>query len=432
MANRLWNELGPIAATYEELQGIPRLDQAFEQRPWNLDPDALTVRTILQCLALLYLNFADLCDRQLKHTLPDNIARFHQHTAWHLSLLRYGLSLIEHALSISPPADAVPCPTGPAFSRYFEGYSEVCQAYIRHLDHHPPASNDISNCMLTNPHAAVAHNLKNIYLFQQILLSRLSILRVDHRYKEGWDAILNTAHLDAVFAEPRLIGDTYFSQFRLLHQIPELLARCAHERTALSLTDTESLSIVHILRLRDQYRLVTESTQTMLHLMTPCEYHQIRLNLGVTSGSMSNQLRQCFLKSDVSAIEIAGRSLIEKSPRSSEAHFLKTLLDQIRLEALSWRDYHLGFPRNVLGGFGTKSLIGSDAVNVALAWRNEEIRHGSLHRYADAAVDFMSGKAPLEHSKRLDDRLLQITAEVTKDVFPHVENRTGIYRPGKA
>ncbi len=371
---------GPVPPHYNDLQGIGFLEAAFigAEKPPSLDRHA--VRTLLQSFDLLCMGCADLCRRQCGHSLPNQMPRFHQHAAWHVAFLRYAVSLVEHALSYAAPENArvfARCGST-SFSEYFETHDAVSRGYLDYLHATPDALAKLPYGMLCNSDAGTIQHVKNIYLLQQMLLSRLNALKLEPNFETHWDAEIDRSRLLAAFNAYTTKADSYFMQFRVLHQVPELLARAVRSRVDALCRPSRSMGPVleHLIRIRDLYRLVTESTQSMLTLMTPSEYHQIRRNLGVTSGSTSSELKAQFLGNNLMRIEAVVKKRVGNPSSKAYRPLLESIYSDIRREALLWRDFHIGFPRNSLG-VGTTSLIGSpDAVGKPLEWRNEARQRG--------------------------------------------------------
>jgi hypothetical protein len=106
--------------------------------------------------------------------------------------------------------------------------------------------------------------------------------------------------------------------------------------------------------------------------------------------------------------------------------------EKIRL----WRRLHLGFPRNMLGGHGTKSLIGSaDGLKTVKAMREAAKRMDPFHLF-DPSMTFVDeagrsdkvGTGKLDGWYDLESLILRATAEVAQRKFRNVQDRTGMFK----
>jgi hypothetical protein len=160
--------------------------------------------------------------------------------------------------------------------------------------------------------------------------------------------------------------------------------------------------------------------------LMPSDYYIIRENLGKTSGSKSISIRKKLLSLEWSTLvnltknDCAPADIQQWIERES-CRFYKSL--QI------WREEHLLFPRNFLGGHGTKSLIGSpDGLAKATEWLNRTyenkptVPHFSKDQLNHAFDDYCHG------IEDLDEQLLDLTAQIAQNRFPDVQERTGFFK----
>jgi hypothetical protein len=151
------------------------------------------------------------------------------------------------------------------------------------------------------------------------------------------------------------------------------------------------------------------------------DYHQIRENLGLTSGSHSVGIRFHLFT------DLYGQLCAE-----IPAHAPPLLLAELAAFqgfVHGWRDAHLHLPRNNLGGDATKSLTGS-ADAVAVVRRMAE--HARAHDPARELLGPLDGDAGelgayMEGEESLDSALLVATGHVTQGKFVEVQERLGFF-----
>src|SRR5262245_14429368 len=76
------NERGPIADTYDELQGLPSLREAIAAYRAPRASKASTVRTLFQCTEVALLTAADVLDRAAADVTAGRVARAAAKLTW--------------------------------------------------------------------------------------------------------------------------------------------------------------------------------------------------------------------------------------------------------------------------------------------------------------------------------------------------------------
>jgi tryptophan 2,3-dioxygenase len=268
---------------------------------------------------------------------------------------------------------------------------------------------------------------------------------------------------DAVY-DRVLKGDTYFTQFRGLHQIPEILGNEANDHIEQAIRDTRvgelKAALAHL-------RCVTVLMDGMLASMPPMadnlatsDYHEIRENLGLTSGSHSVCLRFHMFTdlyqqlaeavqghvtrttrtgSDPVSVADAVRVVDETRFEDAQAWQSHQLINEalaVRDGIVQWREQHLHLPRNNLGGGYTKSLTGSPDAVVAVRKMRQAARTSDpmlpLARARGLASE-QRADAPqqlhdyLGSDSSLDSRILECTGEITQRRFVAVQQRLGFF-----
>jgi hypothetical protein len=205
---------------------------------------------------------------------------------------------------------------------------------------------------------------------------------------------------------------------------------------------------------------IMASVPPMVDSLSTADYHQIRENLGLTSGSHSVTLRYHLFTNlyeelwEALGAHLTGRAPGEAEPdavihaveasdavaaRDGQAQLLQLIVGQclaLRAFVLQWRDQHLHLPRNNLGGSYTRSLTGSpDAVKAVERMRDTARHRDPLQPLAQArGVD---GEADPERGGRLasylhseaslDSAILEATGRATQQRFRDVQERLGYF-----
>ncbi|MEU6355388.1 hypothetical protein ABZ896_39775 [Streptomyces sp. NPDC047072] len=240
----------------------------------------------------------------------------------------------------------------------------------------------------------------------------------------GYDDFVQPEAVRAAVRERQLPGDTVFMQFRAAHQMPELLVQVVNdhlERAVDSMGDEEERRAVPLLRRADRLLdAVVRMTDLLVDQMTTEEYHEIRVALGLTSGSHSAGLHFELMRDLYPA-------LARKSQGGS--HEIQRLTRTIGLHIDRWRLGHMNLPRTNLGGAdtGTRSLTGATDALQTVARMREAGRSRDPYSQADRpfrATDWTSDTPPLSE---IEGRLLADVAQHTQERFRDVQDRTGRY-----
>lgn len=242
----------------------------------------------------------------------------------------------------------------------------------------------------------------------------------------------------AVF-EHQLRGGTYFTQFRALHQIPEILAREINDRIEIAIRQIRADDVVAAVNALDGAEVLFDPIEACLppivDNLSTHDYHQIRENLGLTSGSHSVSLRfQLFTELYEQLVEAIAR--IASRIKANDNHPLMPCLRRhavaLNVFIFSWRDMHLHLPRNNLGGAETKSLTGAqDAVRTVRKMRDNAALKDLLARSEKQVQVPKSAVGPLveylDGPESSDGLLLTVTGKVTQANFRDVQERLNLF-----
>jgi hypothetical protein len=196
----------------------------------------------------------------------------------------------------------------------------------------------------------------------------------------------------------------------------------------------------------------------MVDNLATSDYHQIRENLGLTSGSHSvclrfhmfthlydqlwDELSQRLTQwaADAGSGGDVETAICDVAERRSEEwqpwllHLLCTQCLALRTFIFLWRDEHLNLPRNNLGGESTKSLTGSpDAVQAVKHMRDAAEGKDSMLPLAHTRGESGRRSEPgeltryLESESSLDSYIVAMTGHVTQGRFHDVQERLGFF-----
>jgi hypothetical protein len=406
------NARGVIAEHYFALQSLGLVERARRSR--TPEPPARLLRTVLQCCELALYNMTDLLR-------APSLAKVH----WLQGFHRVMISLSGVSSRFTAATRRVGPRVRPSDSPAFAEYVAALKAFDVRLRASGIDFTDVlATESLDSPTFLLLHRVR-VGAHDSVIWERRLMQTAQPEPAEDYGAFIDSATLREAVYEHELSGDTYFTQFRALHQIPELLAFEMNDRLedairALRRGDigraTEEL--VWINWLADP---AAACLPVMVDNLATSDYHEIRENLGLTSGSHSVGIR-FHLFNDLYA------QLCEEVPAGAPPILLAELA-AFQGFVHGWRDAHLHLPRNNLGGDATKSLTGS-ADAVAVVRRMAE--HARAHDPARAllpAPEALDGElsAYLASDESLDSALLSATGRVTQDKFVAVQERLGFF-----
>ena len=295
------NARGVIAEHYRDLQGLPVLEQARAQFPLPYASAASTIRAVFQSSEIALLNLADLMTRAAADIAGRQPKPAMVKLLWargfHRVLVR--LSLLPQQLGLAAPAGG---PAGhlciadsPAFGEYVDALARFDGAMLSEIESGRLAIDDtiagesLDSPLLSLIHAARVANHEST-IWEDNLADVGTAVEVP-----SYDTFVSAAGMRAAVYDRVLSGDTYFTQFRGLHQIPETLGDEANDRLEQAI---RALRAGRFEEASDDLRIVTILVDGMLASLAPmadnlatADYHEIRENLGLTSGSHSVCLR---------------------------------------------------------------------------------------------------------------------------------------------
>jgi len=457
------NERGVIAESYYDLQGLRVLDAARESHPVVAASPESTLRAVFQAIEIALLNLSDVIKRAARDIEQDLLGSATVKMFWvrglHRVLVRLSMAPGQLALA-DDTALVLRIKDSPAFQEYIEALKEFDHNVLSQIS---TGKLDVISTLADRSLEDMACNFLHLTRISNhestIWESNLASVRAPSTTSSYEEFVLSESMRDTVY-ERVLKGDTFFTQFRGLHQIPEILGHEVADRLEESI---RSLRRAQLHVAADHLRCanilmegVLAAVPPMADSLTTTDYHQIRENLGLTSGSHSVTLRyhvslhlyeqlweelaSCLAGSQA---DVASEGVVLQAARQAEqqrfsdlqawmAHLLIDHCLQLRTLIFQWREQHLHMPRNNLGGESTKSLTGSpDAVEAVKRMRNAARAkdpmlplarlRGVVNGHLDSSATPLS--AYLESKSSLDNQLLQATGGITKRRFKNVQER---------
>ncbi len=464
------NECGVIAEQYSHLQALHVLEAIKEMHPLPKASYESSIRAIFQATEVALLNVADLVSRATVDVRSRQFGAAMVRMSWvrgfHHVMVRVSMmpSQLGGMLNTTGMSSELRIMASPAFQMYFES--------LRHFD------SEMLGCIASGE--LPIESLLSEHTLDNSLLHLLHLTRICNHETTIWENNLSTVVIpllvssyeefvipqgirEAVY-DTKLEGDTYYTQFRGLHQIPEIL--CAEINNHIE----SSIQQIRAKFLQDAYEhlsyanILSEgilaSLAPLTDNLTTSDYHKIRENLGLTSGSHSVNIHYHLFRDLYSQLwdELAKYLLEGQEQLHSEpdilkalrqvdlkrfedhsaflAHLLANELLKLRTFTYEWRNGHLHLPRNNVGGSYTKSLTGSpDAVETVKKMRDIALTKDPMQPLVDARdLAGVSGNVtntPLTFyfgtQASLDKEVLEKTGDITKERFKHVQERTGIF-----
>lgn len=455
------NDRGPIADSYHMLQGLAHLVRAREQTPLPAASDASRLRCLLQSAEVALLNIADLLGRAAVDVAVGDPGRA-------LGKLRWAVGFHRILSRLGRTARMVPCrPAVGAVARLGEspGYAAVTVA-LRELDArlitrygNPPDA--VGTAVTADGPADPLRELVHLSLvcnreaaaWERLLVDLPSPMQIP-----SYALFVGTDCIGAAVRDLPLRGDTYMTQFRGLHQIPEVLAAEAGDLLAAGVRQARGGRTADAARSVRTATVLFEGSlpclDVLVNNLTAADYFRIRENLGQTSGSQSvglhyhlfhdlyAQLAEAVLGVLAGATAAAdpataARAVVAAGPEDEGCGGAFALAEAClgwRAIVAAWRESHLSLPRTALGGADTRSLIGSaDAVSAVVKMRDRADRNDPLAPVADAFGLPAGLAAPALIATYLDsdeswDRQVQRSLGVaTQARFAQVQTRTGVF-----
>ncbi|KUF15187.1 hypothetical protein [Streptomyces silvensis] len=431
------NERGVIAEHYYALQSLRAIEDArTEATAEPVTPEALLVG-LYQSAEIAMYNLTDLLDRASGHLRALDVDRcvsaLHWVRSFHRVLVRLSIAALRVSGGLRPDTERWDVEATPAYAEF--------EPALRRFDRQLA---ELAEQGRVDVDAVIAERG-----LEDAWFGVLHCVRVANHDARVWSANLaKSAHpapgavperllaadrLRHAVHEHHLAGDTYFTQFRALHQIPELLVREINDRIEAAILHARKGDIALAVDVLDGAAELFDPVEVCLppivDNLSTHDYHQIRENLGLTSGSHSVSMR-FHLFTDL--FDQFGEELARLRDEGCEDPFLSRLERHgvgLRVFIFAWRDMHLHLPRNNLGGMETKSLTGApDAIRTVRKMRDNAAQADPTARLDKGPHIPLSATgsplaAYLDGPDSTDGMLLAATGASTQLNFQDVQER---------
>ncbi|QIB42704.1 hypothetical protein [Streptomyces aureoverticillatus] len=434
------NERGVIAEHYYALQSLRAIEDArAETTVEPVTPEALLVG-LYQSAEIALHNLSDLLDRASGHLERRDVDRCVTALHWVRSFHRVLVRLSVAALRVSgglrddtPRWDVEATPAfaefAPALRRFDRQLTTLAEQGGVDVDR------VIAERGLEDSWFGVLHCVRVANHDARVWSSNLA--KSAHPAPDiAPEKLLASGRLRHAVHEHHLAGDTYFTQFRALHQIPELLVREINDRIESAILSARegdvALAVDALDGAAELFDPVEVCLPPIVDNLSTHDYHQIRENLGLTSGSHSVSMR-FHLFTDL--YEQFAQELARLRAENA-GHPLLSRLERhgvgLRVFIFAWRDMHLHLPRNNLGGMETKSLTGApDAIRTVRKMRDNAAQSDAMARHDVAEHVPMSTAGPLigylDGPESSDGMLLAATGASTQTNFRDVQERRDFF-----
>jgi tryptophan 2,3-dioxygenase len=464
------NERGVIAEQYAQLQAIHILAQARALCPLPRASHESLIQAIFQAAEIALLNLHHLMQRALSDVQAQRFGPLACKLSWarsfhtillHLSFLPQKLGLVPETAGDGEDISILASPAYQAYAEAVKAFDQQMLATIHkrkisllHVIGQKSLDDDQMRCI---------HLLRLCSHETTIWERNLRWVAVAVPVPDYAGFVVSQAMYRAVY-DTMLEGDTYYTQFRGVHQIPEILTAEINDHLEMAIVQLRAKDL-H--RVHEHLRFLNLLSEGVLAALPPiaenlatADYHEIRENLGLTSGSHSTSIHYHLFKDlyeqlwgaftgfllEVDARPLASEDIqellraIDARRFADEQAFLLHLLanEILKLRAFinAWRELHLHFPRNAIGGDHTRSLTGSsDAVQAVKKMRDTAfLRDPVQPLLAARKLDNPARRLPalslsdyFLSEQSLDQHLLTTTGGITKERFSDVQMRTGVF-----
>lgn len=461
----VYNDRGVIAETYSDLQGLPTLQASRLRWPLPKASPQSVLRAVFQSSEIAILNLSDLLARATVDLENQHLEAAVTKMFWLRGFARLltRISVIPQQVGMLTGGAGNDGRVGIADSPAFQEFQSRVRPFEATILKLIDAGEIEAEVAIQDESLASAR-------FNLLHLTRVCNWETtiwEHNLREvrlpgpvpSFEDFVGASILRTAVYERTLKGDSYFTQFRGLHQIPETLGE---EASDLMEEAVRRIRADELQRAAELLSCVEVLADTMVAALPPMadhlatsDYHVIRENLGLTSGShsvclrfhmfshlceeLSTELENCAVRNSQAANPSVEDALREAGSRRGQdvrswlIHLIGEYCLRLRVHIAYWRDEHVNLPRNNLGGESTRSLAGSpDGLRAVIGMRDMARSRDPFRTLAqtrDFAVSHPRGALAswFDSPQSLDVRLLAITGAVTQRRFVQVQERLGFF-----
>lgn len=440
------NEKGVIADSYHELQSLDVIFRARDNDIFNREDPSLdsAIITLFQSAEIILLNLTDLTKRAEQDLKEKRIEKLFTKVRW---IKSFNLLLFQLASSIENLSNynrllgadnRISIFSSPSIHRYKSAYISI-EKGIEYWIFNFKDKTKLNRFLYRRENKKSNLIIKDFRDYSFLTKQwEKNLATVFLKKNKSYEELIQFKFLEAGVKKIELSGDTYFKQFRGLHQVPELITSEINRLLEISIKKIQNSNISEVpffLRLAlKMSNIVLYSLDPLIENLTAYDYHKIRENLGLTSGSHSVNIHFHLFRDLYGGLSSLFANKVNH-PSNPEQLEVARLLIEFRTFTFSWREKHIQMPRNNLGRGNTKSLIGAnDAVKTTRKMYHSAIKDDSLDYLVDhkAQLDTIE-KLPssisfhINSTDSLDTQLAIALGKITKKKFRKVQEREGNY-----
>ncbi len=311
----------PVATTYDELQALHVIHEVFQSLDVLADDSDRAISIFLFCIEAILENAAHLqetCLHELNREVPDKMF-VSQRGIWTRDILYLAIELA-HCIRRESSQSATEANEWPQMMRFMKVKERADSRLLESLPSGESMQSILYASTQLNPTLNIVQNWKTINQLLFLLNAQVTSIA----FSEEVLRIVRTESVTRCVNEGINPADrTFLRQFRLLHQIPELVGRELMKYVQ-RVADSDSekrppeLVLAELERCNVFLRLMISSTIPLANELTPNSYYEIRSRLGITSGSQSRVIAQQILSPSTAKCIIDFAKRIEKQRTRSE------------------------------------------------------------------------------------------------------------------
>jgi hypothetical protein len=447
MREQLKNRKGIIAETYHDLQALGALEKASSIYKTKNVSTWSVVKAILQGTEIFAQNLNQLLLRIIKDLKNKRISDASIKLAWFKDLnhlivkLTNTYQLVVNEELKTNPKSILQIPSIIQLEVSLKKFDTSIKKYVD--DNNIALDIFLESEKLNNELYKLLHDYRIIAYELTIWNKSLKALRIP--YNTLYEIFIGLELITKAVNEPRLKGDTFFTQFRCLHQIPEILTVVVNNYIEQAIKDLRSDNLdqmhKHLKTANILFEIAVDSLRPIVENLSHNDYHEIRENLGLTSGSHSVNLHFHLFRDLYGIItsEFMSKFFLDKKKYMtliSKKYSLKLVEEELlKLRNLvnQWRNLHLHLPRINLGENQTKSLVGAkEAVESAKKMQSVANSKDPLNALANLYTNTENNEPSslvsyIESENSFDTTIGKLLGSITQKRFLNVQNREGVF-----
>lgn len=447
MARHSKNSKGVIAETYHELQALGILEKASTIYQIKKVSSWALIKAILQGTEICIQNLNELLQRIINDLNNRKIDKVAIKTAWFKDL-NYLLVKLTNTIHLlineelkKPSQNSLQMSSVTKLERMLKKADSAIRQYIKSGNILQETFLEKEN--LNNDFYKFLHDYRIIVY--EITIWNKNINSFSIPSDTTYETFIGLELVTKAVNEPKLKGDTFFTQFRCLHQIPEVLTVVVNNYLEQAINDLKKNDIVNVhknLRIANiLFEIALDSLRPIIDNLSHNDYHEIRENLGLTSGSHSTNIHFHLFRDLYGGITSEYMNSFFFNKKNYKALIEKDYtLKLVEVEILNlrnlvnqWRNLHLHLPRINLGENKTKSLIGAnEAVESVRKMQNAANSKDPLNplvimysrNYSNNNSSIVNY---IEANKSFDKELGKTLGSITQKRFSNVQHREGFF-----